>query len=337
MTRIVVIHAGAIGDLVQTLPALAAVRAARPGAAVTLIGRPERAVLARLAGAADACADLETAGLWRVAQGRAGGCPALALVAEADLVLDFLTRGALAAALPDALGRPREGDSAAPAAGDARPQVVTLDPLPPEGWADTAAAWIGRQVGERLGIAVARHAPEIIVPEPAIAAARAHLAQRGLGEPVLAIHPGSGSVKKNWPAARFAAVAAQARAELGMSTLWLAGPAELERGTMPAEAAVAAGAAAVTDLPLDEVAALLALADTYLGNDSGITQVAAAVRRPDGRATPVVALYGPTDPRVWGPRGPHVRVVRSADGRMEGIAADEVWAALRTMVRAGTA
>ncbi|MBE3069957.1 MAG: hypothetical protein IMZ66_06950 [Planctomycetes bacterium] len=315
MTRIVVIHAGAIGDLVQTLPALAAVRAARPGATVTLIGRPERAVLARLAGAADACADLETSGLWRVAQGRPDGCPALAMLAEADLVLDFLTRGALAAALP---------------------QVVTLDPLPPEGWADTAAAWIGGQVAERLGIAAPPHAPEITLPEPAIATARARLDGRGLGEPVLAIHPGSGSAKKNWPAARFAAVAARAQAELGLHIAWLAGPAELERGTMPAEA-LAAGAAVFADLALDEVAALLALADAYLGNDSGITQVAAAVRRTDGRATPVVALFGPTDARVWGPRGRHVSVVRSADGRMDGIAADEVWAALRTVVGAGTA
>ena len=38
----------------------------------------------------------------------------------------------------------------------------------------------------------------------------------------------------------------------------------------------------------------------YIGNDSGITHLAAAV------GTPVLALFGPTDPEVWAPRGPHV-------------------------------
>jgi ADP-heptose:LPS heptosyltransferase len=40
----------------------------------------------------------------------------------------------------------------------------------------------------------------------------------------------------------------------------------------------------------------------YVGNDSGITHLAAAV------GTPVLALFGPTDPKIWGPRGAHVRI-----------------------------
>jgi ADP-heptose:LPS heptosyltransferase len=48
----------------------------------------------------------------------------------------------------------------------------------------------------------------------------------------------------------------------------------------------------------------LARARLYAGNDSGITHLAAAV------GTPVLALFGPTNPEVWAPRGPNVRVVR---------------------------
>jgi ADP-heptose:LPS heptosyltransferase len=81
------------------------------------------------------------------------------------------------------------------------------------------------------------------------------------------------------------------------------------------------------DLTLVQVAAVLALADGYLGNDSGITQVAAAVRGAGGRATPTVALFGPTDPQVWAPRGPHVKVIRSPDGSMNAITVDAVGAA----------
>ncbi len=46
----------------------------------------------------------------------------------------------------------------------------------------------------------------------------------------------------------------------------------------------------------------LARASLYIGNDSGITHLAAAV------GTPVLAMFGPTDPAVWAPRGPNVRV-----------------------------
>jgi ADP-heptose:LPS heptosyltransferase len=55
------------------------------------------------------------------------------------------------------------------------------------------------------------------------------------------------------------------------------------------------------DLPL--VAGILEGALLYLGHDSGITHLAAAV------GAPTVAVFGPTDPRVWRPRGPRVRVL----------------------------
>jgi len=52
------------------------------------------------------------------------------------------------------------------------------------------------------------------------------------------------------------------------------------------------------------VAALIARCACYVGNDSGISHVAA------GLGVPTVAVFGPTDPAVWGPHGPTVRVVR---------------------------
>ena len=58
---------------------------------------------------------------------------------------------------------------------------------------------------------------------------------------------------------------------------------------------------------LFDLAKFIAGARAYIGNDSGITHLAAAV------GTPTVAVFGPTDPAVWGPRGPRVRIVRSPD------------------------
>jgi len=107
------------------------------------------------------------------------------------------------------------------------------------------------------------------------------------------IHPFSGSVRKNWPLENFRALAS--RLERLMPVRWCAG-----QDDPPLE-----GAVRIDDLY--ELACWLARARLYIGNDSGITHLAAAV------GTPVLALFGPTDPEVWAPRGPHVRVGRWGD------------------------
>jgi heptosyltransferase-3 len=104
------------------------------------------------------------------------------------------------------------------------------------------------------------------------------------------IHPFSGSARKNWPLENFRELARQLEAE--MPVRWCAGPED-----PPLE-----GAVRFEDLY--ELARWLARARFYVGNDSGITHLAAAV------GTPVLALFGPTDPAVWAPRGEHVRVGR---------------------------
>jgi ADP-heptose:LPS heptosyltransferase len=305
MKRIVVIHAGGIGDLVQAMPALHSIRSAWPGATITMVGRPERIVLAQMAGAADACADLDTCGLW------SSGRPAAdipAVLRDADLLIDFLAQG----------GAARREECRRLTGG--RTRVVEVPPLPPPGCRQTASAWINEEAARRVGIRVRLALPEIPVPEAALQAARRRLASLGVSAPFVAIHPGSGSTKKNWPSDRFAAIARRLREEMRRGVLWLAGPAELERGTLPAGAAPVLG-----DLTLPEAAGILALADAYLGNDSGISHLAAAVRRQGGRATPTVALFGPTDARIWAPSGKHVRIVESPDGSMESIGVGRAW------------
>jgi heptosyltransferase III len=104
------------------------------------------------------------------------------------------------------------------------------------------------------------------------------------------IHPFSGGARKNWPLEKFRALAA--RLERVMPVRWCAGE---DDPPLP-------GAVRIGDLY--ELACWLAKARLYIGNDSGITHLAAAV------GTPVLALFGPTDPEVWAPRGTHVRVGR---------------------------
>lgn len=108
------------------------------------------------------------------------------------------------------------------------------------------------------------------------------------------IHPFSGSPRKNWPLDRFRRMARGL--ERTMAVRWCSG-----REDAPIE-----GAVFIDDLY--ELACWLAKAQLYIGNDSGITHLAAAV------GTPVLALFGPTDPAVWAPRGTHVRVAQWVPG-----------------------
>jgi heptosyltransferase III len=104
------------------------------------------------------------------------------------------------------------------------------------------------------------------------------------------IHPFSGSPRKNWPLEKFRALARGL--ERTMPVQWCAG-----REDPPLE-----GAVFIDDLY--QLACWLASASLYIGNDSGITHLAAAV------GSPVLALFGPTDPAVWAPRNTHVRIAR---------------------------
>jgi heptosyltransferase-2 len=190
-------------------------------------------------------------------------------------------------------------------------RVIAHDPHP--GGGEHAARWLAR---------AAEHIVAGACPEPPVCEATAEeerLADewcRRLPPDFVAVHPGSGSPAKNWPADRFAG-ALQAIGAAG-AYLLIEGPADAG-----AARPLQSGAAAVArSLPPRVLGAILARARAFLGNDSGISHLAAAW------GAPTVALFGPTDPAVWSPVGPRVTTVRSADGRMEGITVQQVLAAM---------
>lgn len=101
------------------------------------------------------------------------------------------------------------------------------------------------------------------------------------------VHPFASSALKRWPLENFRGVAQG----LEMPVQWCAGPEEELSGAVRFE-------------DLYDLACWIAKARVYIGNDSGISHLAAAV------GTPVVAIFLNTDPAVWAPRGGHVRVLR---------------------------
>jgi len=158
------------------------------------------------------------------------------------------------------------------------------DALPPPGERIHAADFFLRQAGG-AGLAVPRiHCPPVASGD------------------FIVIQPFSGSARKNWALDRFRELAAR----LPLPVQWCAGPEEALEG-------------AVRIPDLCELGCWLAGARLYIGNDSGITHLAAAV------GLPVVAIFGPTDPTIWAPRGGNVRLV---SGDLSAIDVEQVLAVL---------
>ncbi|MGB9701034.1 MAG: glycosyltransferase family 9 protein [Thermodesulfobacteriota bacterium] len=117
---------------------------------------------------------------------------------------------------------------------------------------------------------------------------------------VLAIHPGSGNPAKNWPAQNFAQVA-DYFADLA-KILLISGPAP-DGGQEVMSELKKAKPIMVHNLPLLKLAGLLKNCVAFIGNDSGITHLAASL------GIPTLSIFGPTDPQVWGPQGEKVQVL----------------------------
>lgn len=169
------------------------------------------------------------------------------------------------------------------------------------------------------GVPIVRHLPPFPSPELPPIHARTHLLRtlalaerpsvdrwRG-GLETLLVHPGSGSPSKNWP--HFVQLAHRLS-----KVLFLLGPAE---------ASDAPVFPALRNRPLAEVTELLTTCAAYVGNDSGVTHLAAYL------GCPTVAIFGPTNPTIWSPVGPRVRVIHHRD--LSAISVDDVLKALNSL------
>jgi heptosyltransferase-2 len=121
--------------------------------------------------------------------------------------------------------------------------------------------------------------------------------------PWVAVAPGSGALAKNWPLAHYYAFTRALAWQERLKIVWLAGPAEAAMLPFLSGLAGAQDQVLLSGLPLVRVAAVLSRGRLFVGGDSGLTHLAAAV------GTPVLALFGPTDPRIWAPPGEAVRVL----------------------------
>ncbi len=268
--RLLVLFPGALGDLLCCWPAIDARRAS--GSAVTLVARPEWLELLPIETERQLSIDRrEVADLF-------GGDPlhprTRALFSGFAEVVSFT-----------GYGEARFAERLAEATG----VVPAVHPFRAMRSGEHAAEYYARC------LAVAPLRRPLPLSDAAAQWARALWQTHALGRDTLAVHPGSGSARKNWTG--MAAAAARWRAR-GRQVVLIAGPAE------PADAiAVIPCDALVRNESLMRVAAVLRLAGRYLGNDSGVSHLTGAL---DGRG---VVVFGPSDPAIWRPFGEGLRVM----------------------------
>jgi heptosyltransferase-3 len=300
--RILILRGGALGDFLVTLPALGLLRTKWPGARIELVGHARAAGLGVSGGYLDAVHSQHEA-RWSAlfTDSTAELPPALhAWLAAFDLIVNYWPDpdGTLARRFPLRAGQQFLSAPAAPTLAPAARHFC--EPL------------------KALGLSTADFRSRLRLTTGNDVEASTSDPRR----PV-AIHPGSGSPRKNWPFERWT----ELMARLEKPILLVLGEAEMERWSAPSLARFSSTASKqieiANNLPLSELAAAVTRCRLFLGHDSGVSHLAAAV------GTPCVLLFGPTDPTMWAPPGDRVRVLsRGTDLKTLGV--DEVLSALAT-------
>ena len=298
--KILVIRGGAIGDFILTLPAIAALRRQFPEAHLEILGYPHIVQLATAGGLVDRVSSIEARALagffarnGQLAQDLAD------YFSEFDLIVSYLYD-------PDEIFKNNIGRCspaqfiACPHRADDNGRVhatkVYLKPL------------------ERLAIFEPDNVPRLDLASELTAAVISKDQPKGTnnggtkGSGRLALHPGSGSDSKNWPEERWAELLQRLIDLTGFNLLLTGGEAEGERLQRLAAALPPARTKVAQSLPLAELARLFARCQGFVGHDSGISHLAAAL------GLPVLVLWGATNEQVWRPPSDKVVIRRHTAG-----------------------
>ena len=293
MKRILVIRTGAIGDTLLLLPSLKDLERRHPGIEIGLAGKPERLRLVATQLRRCRVYDLDRDFAWLFVEDAAAPKRASDLLGSQDWIVRFAARpGDVFDENLRRLGCRRLSSVAA---------------LPPDDYKRHAAFYPFDALGlpssaETLNACLDEWSlPDRPEASPGESGSRS--APRAFASAVV-FCPGAGGREKRWPLECWERLLEAFLTRSSKRVILLAGPAEegepLERLSENREDRVTLA----RNLSLDDLPDLLSRVEAYVGHDSGVTHLAAMM----GVAT--LALFGPTDPRRWGPLGGRAWVFR---------------------------
>jgi heptosyltransferase III len=283
VSKILVIRGGAIGDFILTLPVLSALRQQFPEVRLQVLGYPHIAQLAVGGSLADEVRSIDARPL--------AGFFARGSILDPDLQDYFASFAIILSYLydPDRIFETNVRRSC-------KGQFIAGPHRPNESQNQHATAAFLEPL-KRLAI----FDPD---PIPRIALSQGRDPSKSK---CIAIHPGSGSEKKNWPLEKWIELGRELLKRKDVSLLIVGGEAEAGR-IAKLKAALTERVDFAFNLPLPSLATRLASCAQFIGHDSGITHLAAAV------GIPVVALWAQSNEAVWCPLGPQVTILRSSTG-----------------------
>jgi len=292
--KILVARGGALGDFILTLPVLAALRRRFPAHALEILGYERAASLAIAGGLADRVSALESPALAGFFA-REGAWPArmAAWFAEFELIVSYVYD-------PEHIFQSNVSRCTAARflAGPHRPdEAVSLH----------ATQALLRPL-DILGLSDADPRPRLILPGPAEPSAVKRLAA----------HPGSGGAQKNWPEPKWAELLNRLAATTDWHFLLIGGEAEGERCQRLAASLPPDRIRLAQNLPLVELAQTMRSCGAFIGHDSGVTHLAAALDLPG------LVLWGPSNPAVWRPMSDRIRLLRDDRG-LDALPVQTVW------------
>jgi heptosyltransferase-2 len=282
--RILVIRGGAIGDFILTLPAIGALRERWPDAHIEILGYSHIVELADGRYYAQKTRSIEYAALSgffvpngpldkSLADYFASFNVVVSYLYDPDKIFEFNLRRVGVKLLVVGTPKPTELHAAAHLAKPLEALAIYVESPQPKVFPSAADKDFARQFFGKLTTTLC------------------------------AVHCGSGSPAKNWPTKDFAAVCRWLRETKQCELVVVCGEAD-EKVTKELLDALAPSAPRVArGLRLAQLAGVLSQCQLYLGNDSGVTHLAAAV------GTPSVVLWGPSSFELWRPLGAHVRVI----------------------------
>lgn len=298
MRRALVIRGGAIGDFVVTLPAIKLLRDSIADCRVEVLGYPGIADLAVAAGLAESVRSLEHRSMALLFVPNAKLDEALCEWFKSfNVIVSYLYD-------PDGIVRGNMERMGVKTYLDAPHRVVEG-----EGF---AAQQLAKPL-ESLAMYLDDPAPRIQVANAEPRSGR------------IAIHPGSGSIKKNWSIDHWCRVVNEWK---DRQLVVITGEAERERGVVDQIRASCPGVAFEhwDSLPLVELARRLPACAKFVGHDSGVSHLAAAC------GVPCHLFFGPTDPVTWAPPNAGVVVHRAASGNLADLSWEEGWKAICAFV-----
>lgn len=302
--KILVIRGGAIGDFILTLPVLSALRERFPQSIIAVMGYPHIIQIAQLGGLADEIKSIESRQLAPFFAPNSKLPEETArYFGEAAVIISYLYDPD--EIFQDNVFRCFHGTFIA---GPHRPSEslkihateTFLKPL------------------ERLAI----FAPD---PTPRINIQR-ESKKEGDNFIWLAAHPGSGSESKNWPENKWVYLFQELSKIERLKILLIGGEAEGEKLDRLASIIPNEKLELARSLPLKDLAIRMNNCDAFIGHDSGITHLAAAL------GLNGIAIWGPSEPAIWRPRSDKFRIIRSDIG-INYIQVEEVLSELKKILR----